>query len=143
MEWWEWSTWGLALLTGIGGLVLGIRAELRSNRYRALWTPEGGDRSMTFYNRTGEDAMDVRLDVVHGWHLANYQPYAVVHADGAATFATVPASQSSTTEFACLFRWVRPSTGKEYRIGAGNTELARQLSKDIPPAPRQRARRKL
>ena len=142
MEWWQWTTWGVALVSGIGGLVLGIRAELRGTRYRPRWTPEGGNRSMTFRNRTDEDAMNVRLNVSEGWFLNNYRPYGAVAVDEIATFATVPRDPHAPATFACLLRWTRASTGREYRLVTGDPELARKLMRDNPP-PRRSLLKKL
>lgn len=131
MQWWEWVTWGVALLSGIGGLVLGIRAELRTHRYRPHWTPEPGHRSMTFHNRTGEDAMNVRFDIAEGWFLANYQPYGAVAANESARFATVARTPEEPAPYAGVLRWVRPSTGREYRLLVGPKETVQALSRSI------------
>lgn len=127
MDWWQWVTWGVALISGIGGLILGVRAERRNNKYRPRWTPEPGHRSMAFHNRTGEDAMSVRFEVSEGWYLANYQPYGIVPNDESARFATVASDMKKPAPLAGLLRWVRPSTGREYRLRVGNPQLAQAL----------------
>lgn len=137
MEWWQWVAWSVALLSGLGGLILGIRAERRA-RYRPLWTPEIERQSSLFHNRTGEDAINVRLDVGDGWRLTNYRPYSAVASDEAARFATVPTPLDSKAPFSAVLRWVRASSGREYRVRIGDASRAREIDKRLRASRRRK-----
>lgn len=113
MQWWEWVIWVLAVFTGMSGLVLGVRAELRSTHYSTLWVIKAGNPVKVF-NRTGEDATDVRLKVVRGALVGARSQYAHVEKDAA---ISAPIRPDSANMFAIELEWTRPTNGKRYRLG--------------------------
>lgn len=118
-QWWEWLGWVVAILSGVGGLWLGIRAEMR-NRYKKAWTLEIARGRVTFHNRTGEDANDVQLLLDPKlWQPVNYMPYSMVPANGSAGFALRPTAATRETPFTVGITWTRPSTSASYRKNFG------------------------
>ncbi|QJU52965.1 hypothetical protein SCB71_06505 [Herbiconiux sp. KACC 21604] len=114
MEWWEWVTWGLAIVTGISGLILGIRAELRAPRYKAHWAVIGGI-PIDFINRTEEDATDVTIHI-EGASQPIDRTFAFVEAGTKAQVLAQPAKDDIGEHPMKFFiEWTRPLTGKRYR----------------------------
>lgn len=121
-----WVASGVSLIAGIGGLILGIRAEAR-NRYRKLWVPEFVTRGIRFHNRTGEDAVTVAMVAARGWRVPNQVPYSMVPPDGVAQFALVPDDPRQPAEFGAAIMWVRASNGKQYIRRFGEKNARRNL----------------
>lgn len=125
MEWYGWATWAVSLLAAIAGLVLGIRAEMRSNRYSRLWVVEGLSSTVTVLNRTGEDAGPVQFEVV-GATIATGERRDIVRRDQEATIRvrppqSIPKGSDYTVEV--LVTWTRSRTGKQYKESAGRATL--------------------
>jgi hypothetical protein len=114
MEWWAWIAWGTSIAAGTGGLILGIRSEVR-NRYQTHWTLELAPRKVTLHNRTGEDANNVGIRVdPHLWRVANYRAYSLVPANGEAYFAVTADGAEEHTPFQLELTWTRARTGRRY-----------------------------
>ena len=123
MDWWGWLTWGVTALIALGGLLLGIRAELRAG-YRKRWTVTSGVNNR-FINRTGEEATDVEVEAISGWIGAGSSQQS--HVDIDEEFVLTLCSDTGG-EVKYRIIWTRPSTGRTY-------EHVGTLSRSWKPTP--------
>jgi len=130
MEWWGWVAWGITSVTAVAGLVFGIRAERRASRYKPLWVGASGN-PIRYFNRTGEDANNVRVTVGEGrrklgnevtWHVPNDGHVEVNFAHDSSIADDVPWIKS--------VYWVRSSTGKSYVLGESWWEQLRRRRRE-------------
>lgn len=114
MDWYGWVTWGGTFLIAASGLVLGIRAELRAIKYETLWVAAGG-RPIYVFNRTGEDATNVELEIVGGKPIGR-TVRDLIQPDTAFEIDVVPLTpQMESFSITVVISWTRPKTGKRYR----------------------------
>jgi hypothetical protein len=131
MEWWEWITWAVALSTGIGGLVLGLRAELRATRYAPLWALRVATPNR-FVNQTGEDATSVTVRIEGAMIQSTRTSFALVEAGKSFEVLT-----KEREGFRWEVAWTRPLTGKTYVSGERwGARLLRRQRERFRPAPR-------
>lgn len=111
-----WIAWGVTTLIALGGLALGIRAELRAVRYPAEWALDvQKNRSLvTLYNRTGEDAANVRV-LIRGGSADRGTTPLLVAADETIELQVAP-DRGQPDEFTVEIEvtWDRRKTGKAY-----------------------------
>lgn len=112
MAWGEWVTWGFTAVIAAGGLVLGIRSEIRSG-YRKTWVLTDGPR-ITVFNRTGEDATRVRIEFFGAEVVAGSLQHPHIAADDSVRIA-FKYDGGPARDVGYRISWTRPSTGKRYR----------------------------
>lgn len=117
MEWWEFPAWVVTTLVAAGGLLLGIRAELRASKYRPHWDVDD-DRSagaVSVTNRTGETAKNVAI-VRHPAGREELSKFFPIIADGETVQAAIPSSfDLGVLDPHIWIRWDRATNGHTYR----------------------------
>jgi hypothetical protein len=116
-----WATWGVTAAIALAGLVLGIRAERRTSRYRPEWAFDIGIGTRVT-NRTGEDAAAVKVQVTGDVRIVGRDSANLVAPGETFECRIVPAKEGTRAEnFTVEISWYRRSTSKRYRQVAGSS----------------------
>ena len=117
MDWSAWVAWSVTLVTALGGLILGIRAERRAPRYSETWIFRGG-MPCVWINRTGEDALNVRIraNVSGQPEVSRLYPHVAPDTDVQLLVPGPAGAISRPFDMSYSIEWVRPADGKRYQF---------------------------
>lgn len=101
------AAWVIATASGVTGMVLGIRAEMR-HRYRTTWVLS---HDSTVTNRTGEDVANVRVFEVYEDGSPNRESYfRTVAPDESVSIPPVDKTRR------LIIVWTRPSADRKLHV---------------------------
>ena len=113
MEWWAWIAWAAAIVTGVSGLVLGIRAERRATRYEPRWVFSSLGSAVQVINRTGEDATKVTVGLF-GADIRGRSAFDLVENNTTVEVYPVQSGPTGGFNVNAYVEWTRHATGRRY-----------------------------